>query len=124
MAKLLGRFQEPAYSLARFAFGVLFAFHGAQKLFGLFGKQPAGSPLMWVAGGVEFFGGLAVAVGFFTSWAAFLCAGQMLVAYFYVHAGRGLLPINNGGEPALLYFFAFLLIATRGSGKYAVRKGS
>lgn len=124
MANVFSRFQEPVYSLARFAFGVLFAFHGAQKLFGILGGNQAGSLLMWVAGGVEFFGGIAIALGFFTSLAAFLCAGQMLVAYFYVHAPRGLFPIVNGGELALLYLFGFLLFATRGSGKYAVQKGS
>ena len=122
MASVFSSFQEPVYSLARFAFGLLFAFHGAQKVFGVLGRDQAGSLLMWVAGGVELVGGLAIALGFFTSLAAFLCAGQMLVAYFYAHAGRGLLPIVNGGELALLYFFGFLLIATRGSGKYAVQK--
>ncbi len=120
-------FREPAYSLMRFAFGVLFAFHGAQKLFGVLGREQASAPLMWVAGAVEFFGGLAVALGVFTPIAAFLCAGQMLVAYFMAHHDfsafpEGWIPVQNRGEPALLFMFGFLVILTHGAGKYTVSR--
>jgi putative oxidoreductase len=39
------------------------------------------------------------------------------------HQPRGTLPIQNGGEPAALYCFAFLFIATRGAGFLSVGKG-
>ena len=44
----------------------------------------------------------------------------MAVAYFYAHLPRGVLPILNGGEPAVLFCFAFLFIASRGSGIWSV----
>ena len=120
--KLFEGYKEQAYSLMRVGLGLLFACHGAQKVFGILGRDQADSLLIWVAGAVELFGGLAIALGVFTSVAAFLCAGQMLVAYFYAHAFQALLPIQNRGELALVYFFAFLFIATRGSGMCALMK--
>ena len=44
----------------------------------------------------------------------------MAVAYFQAHQPRGLWPIQNGGELAALYCFAFLFIATRGGGPYSM----
>ena len=115
-----GRYKEAAYALFRFFFGLLFFFHGAQKLFGAFGGTQANNPLMWVGGFVEFVAGLAIAVGLFTSIAAFLAAGQMLVAYLMFHQPNALLPIQNRGELALLYMFGFLVIMTRGGGCWSV----
>ncbi len=120
--KLFEGYKEQAYSLMRFFLGLLFACHGAQKVFGILGGDQPDSLLIWVAGIVELFGGLAIALGVFTSIAAFLCAGEMLVAYFYAHAFQALLPIQNRGELALLYFFAFLFIMTRGAGCCALMK--
>ena len=68
----------------------------------------------------SFFGGLAIAVGLFASLVAFFTAGEMVVAYFMVHFPRGWLPIENDGELAALYFFAFLVIATKGSGRFSL----
>jgi len=121
---LFSNLTGPAYAVLRIAFGVLFAFHGAQKLFGAFGGNQASSALMWVGGIVEFAGGLLVAVGLFTSVAALLCSGQMFVGYLMVHFGQGLIPIQNGGEKALLYAFGFLYIMARGSGIWSVDKQS
>ncbi|MGH9341311.1 MAG: DoxX family protein [Acidobacteriota bacterium] len=120
MDKFFARFASVAYTLMRFFFGFLFAFHGTQKLFGMFGGNMAGSTLMWVAGIVEFFGGLAIALGFLTPYMAFLAAGQMAVAYFSAHAPRDPWPILNGGELALLYLFGFLYIMTHSSGRLSV----
>ncbi len=122
MSAIFSRFQEPVYSLFRIVFGLLYACHGAQKLFGLFGGHQAGSPLMWAAGIIEFFGGVAIGLGLFTQIVAFICSGQMAVAYFMVHQPQGFLPIVNRGEAAVLYCFAFLLIMTRGSGKWALQQ--
>lgn len=121
------RFQEPAFSLMRFVFGLLFSCHGAQKLFGAFGHNQADNPLMWVAGIVEFFGGLLLALGLWASVVAFFGAGEMLVAYFYAHFNfgtfpEGWIPIQNGGELALLYLFGFLVILTHGAGKWTLRR--
>jgi putative oxidoreductase len=121
MDRVLGSYSEPAYALFRIVVGFLFALHGAQKVLGLFGGvNEAGDTapfgLIWVAGAIELVGGLLVATGFQAATAAFICSGQMAVAYFMAHQPRGLLPIQNGGELAALYSFAFLFIATKGTG--------
>jgi putative oxidoreductase len=121
MDRWLGRHAERIYTLLRIVAGLLFACHGAQKLFGAFGGQVMTSnPMMLAAGIIEFAGGLLIAVGFLTSWAAFLASGQMAVAYFMVHAKGGFWPIVNKGELAVLFCFLFLYIAARGAGPYSV----
>ncbi len=121
MERWLGRHGERLFALFRFVTGALFAFHGAQKLFGAFGGQVMTSnPLMLAAGIIELVGGLMVAIGLLTSWAAFVASGEMAVAYFMAHAPQGTWPIVNKGELAVLYCFAFLYIAARGAGPYAV----
>lgn len=119
--RTLGRLATPMYNLMRVAFGLLFWFHGAQKLFGWFGgKQAELASLMGLAGIIEFFGGLLIAIGLLTRVAALICALQMAVAYLYAHAGQAPLPIQNRGELALLYMFAFLYIMTHGGGLWSV----
>jgi putative oxidoreductase len=121
MDRWLGRHAERLYALLRIVAGLLFACHGAQKLFGALGGQAMTSnPMMLVAGIIEFGGGLLIALGLFASWAAFLASGQMAVAYFMVHAKGGFWPIINKGELAVVYCFLFLYIAARGSGPYSV----
>ncbi len=120
MDRWLGRYSEPLYSIMRLIVGLLFSFHGMQKLFGAFGGHPrVSNPMMLLAGIIEI-SGLLVAVGLASSWAAFLASGEMAVAYFTVHAPGGLFPIVNKGELAVLYCFVFLYIAARGSGWWSV----
>lgn len=118
--KFFSLFSQPFYFLLRLFSGLLFSLHGAQKLFGVLGREAADSPLMIVAGIVEFFGGLFIAIGLLTQIAAFLAAGQMAVAYFMAHAPQGLWPILNNGELALLYMFIFLYIMSHGPGRFGV----
>ena len=121
MQRWLGRYAEIVYALLRFVAGALFACHGAQKLFGVLGGQKmTGVPLMLVGGLIEFAGGLMIAVGLLTAWAAFIASGEMAAAYFMVHAKGGFWPIVNKGELAVVYCFLFLYIAARGAGLYSV----
>jgi putative oxidoreductase len=121
MERWLGRYSEVLYALMRLVVGLLFACHGAQKLFGaLGGTQMTSNPMMLAAGIIEFVGGLLIAVGLQAGFAAFLASGQMAYAYFSVHAPGGFWPILNKGELAVLYCFVFLYIASRGSGKYSL----
>jgi putative oxidoreductase len=126
MEKVLGRFAAQAYALLRIIAGLLFACHGAQKLFGAFGGVGGHAvPYMsqfGLAGVIEFFGGLMIATGFFTSFVAFIATGEMAFAYFKAHAPRGPWPIQNGGELALLYCFIFLYIACRGTVAWGIRR--
>ena len=100
MRPILGRFSEIVYALMRCVVGLLFACHGAQKLLGWFGKEPAGEALMQLAGGIELIGGLMIALGLFASPAAFLASGTMAVAYFMAHAPQGnvIAPMLNGAS--------------------------
>jgi putative oxidoreductase len=122
MASFLAPFQRQTYALMRIVVGFLFLWHGAQKLFGFPIGMPDGVPahIVWIAGPIELVGGLCVMVGLFTRWAAFLSSGLMAGAYWLAHGRNALLPIQNGGEPAMLYCFVFLFIAARGAGIWSV----
>src|SRR5947209_18593093 len=107
--KFLSRYEGIAYALLRIVIGFLFACHGAQKLFGVLGGHSmVHVPMMLVAGIIEFVGGILIAVGLFTSIAAFISSGQMAVAYFTAHAHGSFFPIVNQGELAVVYCFVFL----------------
>ncbi len=112
----LGKYAETLYALMRIVAGFLFLCHGGQKLFGWFGAEKAGEPLMMVAGVIELVGGLLIMIGLFAGIAAFIASGEMAAAYFMAHAPRGFWPIENHGELPALYSFVFLYIAARGSG--------
>jgi putative oxidoreductase len=125
--RFLERYTDVIYALFRLMFGLLFASHGAQKLFGMFGgidgkggPLPSSAGLPYIAGWIELATGLLIAIGLFAGFAAFLASGTMAVAYFMVHAPRAFWPVVNEGEAAVLYCFAFLYIAARGSGRWSV----
>ena len=114
---------EGFFALLRIVAGLLFACHGAQKLFGAFGgKAMTGVPMMLVAGIVEFGCGLLIAIGLFARVAAFISAGEMAVGYFLVHFPQGFWPIENKGEPAVINCFLFLFIMAHGAGKYSLSR--
>jgi putative oxidoreductase len=121
MERWLGKFAEFVYAFMRIVIGMLFACHGAQKLFGaLGGESQLSNPLMATAGVIEFFGGVLICIGLFAGFAAFLASGTMAVAYFMAHASGGFWPIVNRGEMAVLYCFIFLYIASKGSGRFSL----
>ena len=122
MPAFMSGFNSQSYSLMRIVVGFLFLWHGAQKLFG-FPSPLSGHPpayVIYIAGPIELVGGALIMAGFFTRWAAFLCSGQMAVAYWMVHGIKALLPIQNGGDLAALYCFVFLFISTQGGGIWSV----
>jgi len=77
--------------------------------------------LFWIAGWIEIIGGLLLLVGLWTRWVGVLLAGEMAVAYFYVHAPSSPFPLVNQGEGAILYTFIFLL-AVIGAGEWSIDK--
>jgi len=127
MERILGKFTPHLYGLLRIIAGLLFACHGAQKLFGLFGGM-GGHPgatvplfsLMGLAGCIELGGGLLIALGVLTRYAAFVASGEMAFVYFTQYFPRGFWPIRNGGELAVLYCFLFLYIAVNGRGVWGI----
>ncbi|MCA9664211.1 MAG: DoxX family protein [Myxococcales bacterium] len=122
--RLLNPRTEIAYVLLRVGVGLMFTFHGMQKVFGVLGQaKPMGTQL-WFGGVIELVCGLAIAAGAATTWAAFLASGTMAVAYVQFHwklqIGPQLFPAVNRGELALVYALLFLFIACRGAGRASV----
>ena len=114
-------YQPQAYALMRIVVGLLFLWHGTQKLFSFPAPPPNIPPFVtYIAGPIELVGGTLVLVGLYAGWAAFLCSGLMAFAYWMVHGTHALFPINNGGELAALYCFVFLYISAKGSGTWSV----
>jgi putative oxidoreductase len=123
MERVLGRFAPQLYAIMRIVVGLLFACHGAQKLFGVLGRQQVQlASQSGLAGVIELVGGVMIAIGFLTGTFAFIASGEMAFAYFIAHMPRGGLPIQNGGELSVLYCFVFLYIAARGAGIWGVDK--
>jgi len=121
MARSTPWMTDVAYLAMRVIIGLAFAEHGAQKLFGLLGGRPVPlASLFGVAGVIELFGGLLIAFGIMTTWAALVASGEMAVAYFHAHAPQGFWPIQNRGELAVLYCFVFLYLASRGGGRWKI----
>ena len=116
----LGRLTEITFALMRFVLGVLYACHGAQKLFGVLGGHVMTDPLMITAGVIEFGGGVLIALGLFASYAAFIASGEMATAYFKVHIHGGFWPILNHGELPVLYCFLWLYLAAHGPGSFSL----
>ena len=110
------------YFVFRVLFGVLFFFHGAQKLFGWFsttGPAPLGS-IFGIAGIIELVAGIFIACGLYTRIVALIAGIEMLVAYFKAHAPSGIVPLVNHGELALLYFAGFLILFAYGAGIWRI----
>jgi putative oxidoreductase len=114
--------------------GIIFAAHGAQKLFGWFGGYglegtgawmdsiglSPGVLMAFLAGAAEFFGGLALILGLLTRPAAAALAVAMLVAIFSVHFENGLFMSNNGYEFGLALLAASVSLLFSGAGKISL----
>ncbi|MFF0338312.1 DoxX family protein [Kribbella sp. NPDC004875] len=124
--QVLERFQKEVTGVFRIVVGFLFATHGAAALFGVLGTEKVGLLVWpsWWAALIQAVGGALVMIGLGTRYAALLCSGSMAFAYFTVHQAGALLPVQNGGEKAALFCFAFLLIAFLGNGAWSVERAA
>ena len=115
------RYAPQLYALMRIVFALVFLMYGLQK-FGFLGGRaaPLGSWPFGVAGPLELVLGTLILIGFQTRFAAFIASGEMAVAYFVSHFPNALLPVQNNGQPAVLFCFAFLYMAAHGSGIWSV----
>ncbi len=118
----------------RIVVGIIFAAHGAQKLFGMFGGYgiagtaqymesvglAPGHLMAILAGGTEFFGGLALIIGLLTRPAALGLTILSLVAIFSVHIHNGLFMANNGYEFALALLGGSIAVLIEGAGKLSL----
>ena len=112
---------DVTHTVFRIGIGLLFLQHGLQKVFGLLGGEAV--PLMsqmGLAGALELVGGGLLILGLFTRPVAAVLTLEMLVAYAIAHVPRGWIPIQNGGEPALLFALAFIYFAGNGAGAFSV----
>ncbi|MEV0405810.1 DoxX family protein [Actinoallomurus sp. NPDC050550] len=114
-------------SLFRIVVAFLFVCHGLASLFGVLGgvsgrgdALPAGNWPYWWAALIEFVAGVLVLVGLGTRVAALVCSGAMAYAYFSVHQPRALFPLQSGGDLAVLFCWAFLLVAIFGPGPWSL----
>ncbi|MGH7871930.1 MAG: DoxX family protein [Candidatus Binatia bacterium] len=128
MERVLANFAPHAYAILRIIAGLLFVCHAAQKVFGLFGgidgaPAPALS-MFWIAGVLELVLGALITLGFVAGYAAFIASGEMAVAYLIGHFPQGFSPLQNGGEPAVLFCVIFLYMATQGAGIWSIDAAS
>ncbi|MFI1399338.1 DoxX family protein [Streptomyces sp. NPDC020681] len=124
LSSRLSSAQPYALGLFRIVIGLLFACHGAASLFGVLGGETveAGTWPGWYAAVIELIGGSLVLLGLGTRSAAFVASGSMAYAYFNVHQPDGLFPLQNSGEGAALYSWAFLLLVFTGPGALALER--
>ena len=117
----ISKYEEQIYFLLRIIIGILFLWHGVQKLY-TFPQAGITMPLYiaLVAGPIELIGGFLVVIGLWSRWAAFICSGEMAFAYWIAFGTHLSLPFMNGGELAMIYCFVFLYISARGSGKFSI----
>ncbi len=118
----------------RIPVGAIFFAHGAQKLFGWFGGYGLQGTAQWMdsiglhpgtllallAGGAEFFGGLALLLGLLVRPASAVLAFTMLVAIFSVHIGKGLFLSNGGYEYGLALLAVSVALFISGAGRFAL----
>jgi putative oxidoreductase len=116
----LNRFADPFYCLTRLIVGLMFASHGGQLVLGMFGGMPGSDKMM-------------IAFGLFTRLAAFICSGEMAVAYFMIHVANAQTPmakffpissaglqVSNKGELAIFYCWFFLFVFFYGPGRWSL----
>jgi putative oxidoreductase len=112
-------------SVLRMIIGLLYMEHGLAKVVGfplqpnhkayeLFTLNPG------IQGLLELVGGLLLAFGLFTRPVAFILEGNLAVAYFMAHAPKGIFPLLNGGELAIVYCFLFLYLWVAGGGEWSL----
>lgn len=128
-AEIANRFQEISWALLRIMAGLMFMVgHGYGKMFGenpqpflggldFFGIN-LGINMLWIAGVIEFFGGILLVLGLFTRWIALLAAILMVMAYLSSHLAW--FPTLNRGELATLYFVVYFAIFAYGPGRYSL----
>ncbi|MGZ5007420.1 MAG: DoxX family protein [Methylobacter sp.] len=120
--------------ILRAPIGLILAAHGSQKLFAWFGGYGLDGTGQWMAsvgltpgfamallaGGAEFFGGVALMLGLLTRPAAMVNALTMLVALFWVHWGQGFFLDTHGIEYALALLSATTALVFIGGGRYSL----
>ena len=120
--------------ILRLVFGLTFAAHGTQKLFGWFGGYGLAGTGSWMesiglkpgktmaalAGLMELAGGLLLAAGVLTEVAVVLIVATMLVAIAKVHGSKGYWSTNGGYELNLAIIAVAVAVALTGPGAHSL----
>ena len=118
----------------RIGLGAMFAAHGLQKVFGLFGgagikgfSQQLSSlgfaaPMFWayLAAYTELIGGLCLLMGFGTRIASLFLLILIIVAGSTVHLKNGFFLMNGGFEYPFVIAFACITLMILGTGKWGI----
>jgi putative oxidoreductase len=120
------KYKNEAYVALRVVTGLVFLFHGYDKVFntGIAGVTgfftTLGIPMANVAAFLvsygELLGGIALILGLFTHWVAKLNIIIMLGAIFFAHLANGYNIMNGGYEYQLMILVVNVFIATTGAG--------
>src|SRR5947209_19703069 len=90
----LNRFTDPVFCIARLIIGLMFACHGGQLVLGMFGGMPGSNNAFTQTGGwIQLIGGFLIAFGLFTRLCAYICNGEMAVAYFMINLDNAHTPL-------------------------------
>jgi putative oxidoreductase len=116
----------------RLAVGIIFAAHGSQKVFGLFGgpglsafvegmnKTMNVGPVAYLVAIGECFGGLGIIFGFLSRFSAASIIVIMGGAIYMVHAKNGFFMENHGFEYNIALIGLLIPIVILGPGSYAI----
>jgi len=122
-SKSISKWTPQMLSIARIVIGLLVLWHGMLKLFGYPAapeQQVSLMSLAGLAGVIEFAGGLLLMLGLFTRPAALVVGIEMAISFVVLNLPKGVLTIENDGEPAFFYTFFFLFIAAAGAGAWGL----
>jgi putative oxidoreductase len=132
LAGLYASVSPYSYAIIRFIAGAILVFHGYNKLF-VTGVAPVAEhvvavlglplPIAWayLLGILEFFGGIALAVGFLTRPLALMLTIEFVIITFW-HGGNGYVCASphGGFEYPLLLTVVYAAIFFRGAGRCSI----
>ena len=132
-----GTFQDLSWALMRLLGSAMFMTHGFSKLFGenpqvfqgggmttvsigesICFAMPMEINALFIAGVIELFGGLLLAIGLWTHLMAFFALLLMVMAYLTAHLAW--FPTLNRGELAAMYFLVYFVIFAFGGGQFSI----
>ena len=129
----LDSYSDYTKAILRIVTGLLFFSVGLAKIVhfphvDMFAKVVPFDGIEGWGGMIELIGGALVCIGLFSRYAAFICSGEMAIAYLLAHwaivtpTPHSFYPVINGGAAAILYCFVFLYFAAAGPGPWAINQ--
>jgi len=125
--EILEKLKPLALLMLRAGIGIIFIYHGYPKLFththdimAAFQRMGFPSFFVYIAGVVEFFGGIVLILGLFARIAALLLAGEMAVAVLKVDLPQGAITDVKNYEFPMILAVACFALATIGAGLISV----